>query len=686
MRTRRNLLLGALGAAAAAGDLYLPSGAAGAAVEAAPFLVVDFTGRGDSEVWSSGSARWFSRFGSRVGVSTLRGRITVPAPLASAADSQPVSVFLLDHDSAQPAQRLVFSVSLASTRPGVILGATNLESYLAVSVEDGDLVLSRFERTRRVVLHRAPGQFLDTEHVFTLDVRVSSGSVMARLGVDGVLPAKFALNTRAKVEKGMAGVLVVAEPPMLATELAVLRYELGGPKGAVTPARETYLLSGTPVASQGGVSVNVRVGAERASVVAVQSSHDPGFRTGVATTAPVTVTAPSYTATTRIEVGSGVWWRAVLTDPISGAHHTTEAQLVAPPDLARPLVLAAASCAQLWNATDYHALTRLVDEAAPTPPAMLVYQGDFGYPSNSVNSCLRAELDFYLDRITRFLRSPKFISLRTRMPVGFTMDDHEYGPPNNCDRTTLYPWTVDLWNTLHADPSTTGYFDWRYGDVHCLTLDGRRYSDPVTSPETPDKTKLGIEQKQWLRTILESSDARVFVIFSADIFATRFDGIPQIDCWWYGWTTEYAELMTLFHTTQLAGKRVIILSGDSHGQRIHNHPDPAQRTTPASVVEFICSGLRARTWAMENQPDPTIDPQRRVKGKSGLGMITIDPPQTPGRTITLRSINGDDGPLDLFPPLRLPFTPTSTNQTQPLTAHAASPTHHPHKISHTHQQ
>ncbi len=115
--------------------------------------------------------------------------------------------------------------------------------------------------------------------------------------------------------------------------------------------------------------------------------------------------------------------------------------------------------------------------------------------------------------------------------------------------------------------------------------------------------------------------------------------------------------MMLFHDVQLEGRRVVILSGDAHGQRIHHHPDPARRERAGSVVEFICAGLRARSWSMEHQPDPTIDPNRRVEGKSGLGMITIDPPQSPRRTITLRSINGDDGPLDLFPPLRLSFTP-----------------------------
>ena len=56
--------------------------------------------------------------------------------------------------------------------------------------------------------------------------------------------------------------------------------------------------------------------------------------------------------------------------------------------------------------------------------------------------------------------------------------------------------------------------------------------------------------------------------------------------------------------------------------------------------------------------DPTIDPIRRVRGKSGLGMIIVDPANQPDRSVTLRAIAGDyDDPLDLFRPLRLPFAP-----------------------------
>ena len=193
------------------------------------------------------------------------------------------------------------------------------------------------------------------------------------------------------------------------------------------------------------------------------------------------------------------------------------------------------------------------------------------------------------------------------------MDDHDYGPQNNADRTTVEPWTWQLWNRIHADPAPLGYFDFRMGDAHCLTLDGRRYADPVTSPNTPSKTKLGVRQLAWMQQILETSDAALFVVFSADIFASRYnprDHMPSNDCFVTGWPDEYRRLMTLFMDVQLDGRRVVVLSGDAHGLRIHYHPDPRARphARSLSIVEFICSGLRPGLWTASEPGRPHARP------------------------------------------------------------------------------
>jgi phosphodiesterase/alkaline phosphatase D-like protein len=651
--TRRNALLSLLGGAVtiAAPGRMGEALVTEAEAQAREVFRTDFSGRRAAADWSHGTSRFLTRFPERVGVREQAGQIQLPRTLATAGASQPVPTFLLDHDTALPTLTMRFSASGHAAKPGLVFGAMSIFAYHAVTIEEGALVLSRFERSRRVVLHRSHAIPLAAGHIYELQVAVTPGRIRARVGRGGVASlGRYQLDVRENVAHGMTGVLLVGEPgrPETTVRLRSLKLAtLDQPRR--TPMRPVYLLSGAP--DQSGHTA-LRIGAERASRITFEWTHDPSFRSKQVRT--VSAGAWPHTARTSISTEQETWWRAVIEDPHTGEHHQTAVQRIRPHRSSEKLVMAAASCAQLWDAPDYHGLHRFLAEAAPAPPAVLAYQGDFGYPSNSHASCLRAEPDFYQDRISRFLSDPNFTALRERMPVAFTMDDHEYGPQNNCNRTTLYPWTIELWNKMHADPSDHGYLEWRTGDVHCLTLDGRRYSDPPSRPESSAKTKLGATQKAWLKQTMLRSQAELFVVFSADIFASRNGD----DCWLYGWSTEYQELMTFFHELQLDGKRVVIVSGDAHGMRVHNHPDPESRPGAPSVVEFICSGLRARTWSMERAGDQTLDPERRVSGKSGLGMIVIDPPGEPDRNVHLRAIAGDPGtPLDMFPPLTLPFRP-----------------------------
>ncbi len=386
-------------------------------------------------------------------------------------------------------------------------------------------------------------------------------------------------------------------------------------------------------------------------------SHDRTFATGVNRSSVFSPSAP-YTARTDIDATDAepIFWRARFMSK-GGVTSHTETQLYTPHRDNHRLVMGAASCAYLWNVLSYDGLTRFL-QAAPIPPAILIFQGDLGYAGNGHLSCYLESPDFFAERFTRVLADARFSTLRRSVPVGFTMDDHDYSQVNNASPAQIPPWAAPLWNAFHADPSNVGYYDFRFGDVHCVTLDGRRYADPVTDPDTPLKTKLGQVQRDWLESLLATTDASLVVVFSADIFASRRE---TLDCFLFGWPDEYRRLISDFMDVQLRGVRVVILSGDAHGLRIHHHPDPAGRAFAAglSVVEFVCSGLATRTWSGPVSNDPTLDLSRIVLRHHGLGMIDIDAPGTIDRRVRLRAISGHAaGPLDLFPPLVLPFGPT----------------------------
>jgi phosphodiesterase/alkaline phosphatase D-like protein len=658
--TRRRLLAG-LAVAVAAGSaetLLERSGLIGDSADVAAVapgspadLLVDFAQIGDRAGWSSDRCTFVATHEPRVFVRRGVGVVALPAGLAaSTAANQPLAVLVQDHDCSESWQTLVFRVTGDDPRPGVLLGATTNRDYMLVESVNGNLVLSRCENATRRTVHVVAAPRLLRGVTYQLDVRQQAGTLSARLCRRArASRAAWQMVVAHPARHGQLGICVTTNQAATAQSLRVRRYALHRATATLTPPRAAVLITGTPMA----VSVSVRVICDQPSRVSFEHADNEAFA-GSQTTAPVTLDAPSYSARVSLPFSHGtIFWRSHIESMSSSATAITETQQATRYDPSQPLVIGATSCAQLWNTPPYIGLRRFRD-AAPVPPCGVVYQGDFGYPANIFNSCYLSQPDFYRDRVTRFLSDPYFRELRAAMPVGFTMDDHDYGPPNNADRTTLYPWTITQWNAYHADPSDAGYFDWRLGDTHCLTLDGRRYCDPVEDPNTPAKTKLGVTQKRWLKHTITNSDAALILVFSADIFASRVSP----DCFVQGWPDEYAELMTFFSGVQIGGRRVVVLSGDAHGLRIHHHPDPAGRPNAPTVVEFICSGLRARTWSMNLPNDPTLDPTRRVKGKSGLGMIIVDPAAQPSRSVTLRAISGEDNPpVDLFPPLVLPFAP-----------------------------
>lgn len=620
---------------------------------------VDFSKVSNRRGWGR---LWFSHLYRRTwDVRSGRARFKVPDGLASTAPTQPMPIFLFDHECRDCTQELTFHVSDLSLRPGLLFQSKGPLSYHAVTVEDRHLVLSRYGRTRREVLVRARVPSLRAGQKCSLEVAVTGRSVTARVWRTDRPRPPWQLAGRSKVARvGTPGVLVVHPENLLRSSLVVHRYRLSSPKEfEPTTPYPTYVLAGIPQGN-GTTETRLRCASAYPAEIAFEWSSDPTFTSGVTRSTAAAATTPPFTAAIDVPVNrnSTLHWRAVLTSLSSGAVAKSAVQTIRPFNPSQGVTLGAASCAQLWGKPAYTGLQGLRDAAGGELDAF-VYQGDLGYAQNSYRSCYRLAQDFFADRFTRFLADPHFTSLRASTPTGFTIDDHDYGS-NNGHAAGNLPWTIPLWNSFHADPTDTGYFDFRLGDVHCLTLDGRRYSDK----QGTGGTKLGPTQLSWLQDTIAASNATAFVILSADIFASRNH---SLDCFLFGFPDEYEAVMTTFMDAQLDDKRVVIMSGDAHGMRIHYHPDPAARPQAAglSVIEFICSGLEARTWNGASQDDPTLDPERNVLGQSGAGLIEIGPPADAARTITLRAIGSDENVPDLFPPLTVSYRPTVATATIP---------------------
>lgn len=621
--------------------------------------VYDFTGEADATSWGPD---WLPlHYLQRTDIQAGRARFLVPAGLESAGADQPMPIFLLDHDCAGVRQRLTFSVSDPTLRPGVLFQGTLPHQYLGVTIEGEKLVLARYGRTGRKVLERARTRALRPGRIYTLEVVHRDDRLNAELRTGGLRLAEL----RVPLENhgsGALGILVVHPRSFEASALSVLRYRADASVHfRPTPPRRTYAMSGVPIATpEGGNRVRIRAAASMPGDISFEWSDTPDAAHAVGTGFEP-ANDPPYVAETSVDfrAGAPLYWRARLRSASSGAVRNSSWLSVQPPSSTGAVRIAAASCGHLWGKPDYLGF-RNVTEAARKPLRALVYQGDLGYANNKLLSCYAAAEDFFADRFTRFLADPHFARLRDATSTVFIQDDHDYGPQNNTWREVVEQWAVDL-GTRMVQETSDGYSDFRAGDVQCLTLDVRRYSDQASSDPDAAITRLGSAQLSWLESLLTDSDAELFVVFSAGIFASRRN---SLDCFLQGWTREYEELLTLFHDIQLTGKRVVIVSGDAHGLRVHYHPDPAERPEAdgVPVVEFICSGLQARSWSGAAVDDPTLDPARSVLGTSGLGLVEVGSPAAATRKVKLRAITARPvvgKSFDLFPPLVLPFRPSS---------------------------
>jgi PhoD-like phosphatase len=621
--------------------------------------VVDFGQIHDGQGW--GSSWHLAHYKRHLLVEGGEGVLELPAGLTTTAPDQATPILFLDHACRNFELELDFSVSNPTSRPGVILAAKSPLDYAAVTLEASRLVLAHYGRAGRHILAAADALTLRVDATYRLGVTADGSTIRAWIKGPSGRKRHLTAHNRS-LGTGTHGIVLVHPTDLRHTAMHVGRFSLAtdGDFTATLPSA-TYLLSGIPArAADSSTTVLLRVGSAFPARIRFEVL-DQDVAAGWRASDWLSAERPPYTALQRVSLSiQPLLWRARLRSPTSDAEFVTETYTVTPHDERTPLVMLAASCVEFWGMEPTHGFTRM-REASHARPSALVFQGDMGYANNKYHSCYLADEDYFADRFTRFLADPFFVALRRDTPVGSTMDDHDYGPRNNADRTTVKPWAIKLWNDMHADPSTTGYFDYQYGDVHCVTLDGRRYADPIWFPNRPGKTKLGARQFAWMQAILDHSDAQLFVIFSADTFASRYlrPGSTLIpDCFVGGWPEEYERAMTVFASVQETGRRVVILSGDAHSFRIHYHSPGGLSSRAAAIVEFVCSGLRPRHWFGAASGDPTLDSNRNVVGRAGGGMITVDPDGTADRRIVLRAISGESrGPTDLFTPLVLPFRP-----------------------------
>jgi len=144
-------------------------------------------------------------------------------------------------------------------------------------------------------------------------------------------------------------------------------------------------------------------------------------------------------------------------------------------------------------------------------------------------------------------------------------DDHDFGL-NNHDRTNpIKEGAYEAFREYWANPSygladVKGiFFKYTWGQIDFFFLDGRWYRDPDADPDAPDKTMLGADQFEWLKTELESSSAVFKVLVSGGGWSKAKGEFGDS---WAGFMHERNRLFDFIRDREITG--IVLLSGDTH--------------------------------------------------------------------------------------------------------------------------
>jgi phosphodiesterase/alkaline phosphatase D-like protein len=199
-------------------------------------------------------------------------------------------------------------------------------------------------------------------------------------------------------------------------------------------------------------------------------------------------------------------------------------------------------------------------------PLLFIHMGDFHYEDIAGNNP-----PLFRQAIDRVLRSPRQGSFYRSTPIAYVYDDHDFGP-DDADGTSLskpaalrvYQQCVPHYPLSGVDGKVqTIQQAFTIGRIRFLMLDVRSERSPIQNPDGPNKTMLGKQQLEWLRT--ELSEARrhypLVVLVNGVSWITK--STPGSEDGWESYSYERGVIADMIKEAGLV-HRLVMLSGDAH--------------------------------------------------------------------------------------------------------------------------
>jgi alkaline phosphatase D len=213
---------------------------------------------------------------------------------------------------------------------------------------------------------------------------------------------------------------------------------------------------------------------------------------------------------------------------------------------------------------------------------------------------------------------PRYRKLFAAVPTYWEIDDHDYRV-DDCDNTGDYDPSPEVGRRMMLEQLPVApvanekkaktYRTHRIcRDLQIWLTEGRMYRSPNKTPDGPDKTIWGAEQKAWLKKTLKESDATFKVLISPTPMVgpddlRKTDNHTNIG----GFRHERDEFFHWLKESGLAKQHFYLVCGDRHWQYHAIHP--------TGIEEFSCGALvdaNSRPGRKAGDPKST-DPKGLIK-------------------------------------------------------------------------
>jgi len=221
------------------------------------------------------------------------------------------------------------------------------------------------------------------------------------------------------------------------------------------------------------------------------------------------------------------------------------------------LVVAFGSCARTGSNGAVFDTIRLLE------PDLFINTGDLHYGDVMENS-----LDAFSHLYDLTLTQPGQDALFRSVPIAYTWDDHDFGP-NDASSTSpsrqaaLISYSEHVPHYEFAPDGSDAPIAQAFtiGRTRFILTDTRSMRDPRAVPDSPDKTVLGSEQRDWFLAELASSLADYPVVVWVNSIPWIAESEPDADHWG-GYSFERQEIAAVIASAGSEG--LVMLAGDAH--------------------------------------------------------------------------------------------------------------------------